>query len=55
VRKTREFKDAEAGLSALDSQYIADADRYLQQNWDQIKDLRNELAGHIKALVWDLQ
>jgi len=49
VRKTHEFKKAEPGLTALDARYIADADRFLQQNWAQIKELRNEFAGHIQA------
>ncbi len=49
VRKTQEYKNAEAGLTATDARYIADADRFLQQNWTQIKDLRNEFAGHIRS------
>ena len=49
IRKTAEFKKAEAGLTALDARCIADADRFLQQNWNQIKELRNEFAGHIQA------
>jgi hypothetical protein len=49
VRRTDEFKKAESGLTALDARCIADADRFLQQNWTQIKDLRNEFAGHVQA------
>ena len=49
VRMTEEFKKAEPALTALDARCIVDADKFFQQNWTQIKDLRNEFAGHIKA------
>jgi hypothetical protein len=49
VRKSAEYKAAEAGITALDARYIVEADRFLQQNWPQIKSLRNEFAGHIQA------
>lgn len=48
VTRTPEFKAAKWRMSALDSRCIADADRHLQQNWPQIKELRNEFAGHIQ-------
>lgn len=49
VRRTDEFKMAEPRLTALDARCIADADTFLQQNWTQIKALRNEFAGHVQA------
>ena len=49
VRKSGEFKKAELWLTAMDSRNIADADRFMQQNWAQLKKLRNAFAGHIKA------
>jgi hypothetical protein len=49
VRGSAEFKLVEPSLTALDAAYILDADRFLQQNWTQIKSLRNEFAGHISA------
>jgi hypothetical protein len=48
IRKSAEFKLAEPNLTTLDARCILDADRFLQQNWTQIKDLRNEFAGHIQ-------
>lgn len=47
VRSSAEFKLAETKLTVLDARCILDADRFLQQNWTQIKSLRNEFAGHI--------
>jgi hypothetical protein len=44
-----EFKKASPGLTAKDARYIAEADKFIQQNWARIKDLRNEFAGHIQA------
>lgn len=49
IRKADEFKKAASGLMALDARCIADADKFIQQNWTRIKELRNEFAGHIKA------
>ena len=49
LRRTDEFKKAAPGLTALDAKYIADADKFIQQNWTRIKELRNEFAGHIQA------
>jgi hypothetical protein len=48
VRKSPEFKQAAASLIAMDSSYIALADRYLQQHWQQIKDFRNEFGAHLQ-------
>lgn len=53
VLMTDEFKRAQSGLTAMDAKYIADADNFLQQNWTQIKELRNEFAGHIQARAVD--
>src|SRR5437773_2543039 len=47
IRQTEEFKNAT--LTCMDTRYIMDADRFLQQNWKTIKDLRNEFAGHIQS------
>jgi hypothetical protein len=49
VKRTEEFKKARPGLSALDAKLIAEADKFLQQHWPRIKELRNEFAGHISA------
>jgi hypothetical protein len=49
VLKTDEFKRAKSDLTAQDAKLIVDADNFLQQNWTQIKGLRNEFAGHIQA------
>jgi hypothetical protein len=49
IRSMDEFKKASPGLTALDTRYIADADRFILQNWTRIKELRNEFAGHIQA------
>lgn len=48
VRGTAEFKQAEASLPKRDAAYILKADQYLQTNWAQIKDLRNEFGSHIQ-------
>jgi hypothetical protein len=48
VRKSREFKDYENRISAKDAENIAEADRFLQRHWDELKALRNEFAGHIQ-------
>jgi hypothetical protein len=47
VKQTDEFKKAD--LTDIDARFIADADRFLQQNWATIKELRNEFAGHIQG------
>jgi hypothetical protein len=49
IRRMSEFKTAEPGLTKLDAGFIADADKFLQQNWARLKDLRNEFAGHIQS------
>lgn len=49
VRKSEEFKNAEAGLTETDRQFIVNADIYLQEHWQQIKDLRNEFGAHMQA------
>jgi hypothetical protein len=49
VRKSDEFKKAAPLLSFSDAGHIFEADKFLQQNWTQIKDLRNEFAGHVQA------
>ena len=46
LRKTVEFKSA--SLSAMDEKYITEADKFIQQNWARLKDLRNEFGGHIQ-------
>ena len=48
IRRSGEFKQAEASLSATDAGYIVEADTYLHRNWAQIRDLRNEFGAHIK-------
>lgn len=47
IRQTEEFK--KANVTEADAGYIADADKFLEQNWTTIKNLRNEFAGHIQA------
>jgi hypothetical protein len=47
IRRTDEFKNAT--LSAMDAKYIAEADKFIQQNWARLKELRNEFAGHIQT------
>jgi len=47
VKQTEEFKKADLG--ERDAGYINDADRFLQQNWATIKELRNEFAGHVQV------
>jgi len=49
IRQTDEFKTAAPKLAPLDSKYIVNADKYLQQNWGLIKELRNEFGGHVQA------
>jgi len=49
IRSLDEFKSATPRLTALDAQYIGDADKFIQQNWSRIKELRNEFAGHIQV------
>jgi hypothetical protein len=48
IRRTQEFKQAESGLSTIDAESIVRADKYLQENWTLIKDLRNEFGGHVQ-------
>ncbi|HVP49253.1 MAG TPA: hypothetical protein VMT32_21820 [Bryobacteraceae bacterium] len=48
LRMTSEFKQTVGSLTAVDASYIAAADKYLQQNSDRIKELRNELGGHFR-------
>lgn len=43
---TPEFK--RATLSAMDEGYVSRADRYLQEHWERIKELRNEFGGHVQ-------
>jgi hypothetical protein len=47
VRRMDEFKNAQ--LSAMDEKYIIEADKFIQQNWKLIKDLRNEFGGHVQT------
>ena len=49
LRAMPEFKSASSSLTELDSKCISDADRFIQQNWARIKELRNGFAGHIHA------
>lgn len=51
MRSTDEFKLASARLSSMDAELIEAADKFVQQNWTRIKDLRNDLAGHVKNLA----
>ncbi len=46
IRMKKEFKLASAGMTSMDAQLIEGADKFIQQNWTRIKDLRNDLAGH---------
>jgi hypothetical protein len=46
IRRTDEFKNAT--LSAMDAKYITEADKFIQQNWERLKELRNEFGGHIQ-------
>ena len=48
VRICAEFKDAKSGLNVLDARSIASADTFLQKNWQQIKDFRNEFGAHMQ-------
>jgi hypothetical protein len=43
-----EFKDAKHALSPRHRKHIADADRFFQDHADLLKDLRNDLGGHLK-------
>ena len=48
VRKSSEFKQAEWTLTAMDAGNITGADRFLQQNWQQINECRNTFGAHIQ-------
>ena len=49
ILQTKEFKQAKPTLSEMDARFIDGANKYLNDNWARIKELRNEFAGHIKA------
>lgn len=49
VRSNPDFKQAEGSMPKIASEHLLDAERHLNQHWNQIKDLRNELGAHVQA------
>jgi hypothetical protein len=46
-----EFKEAKEGLAPHHRQHITDADRFFQEHADLLKNLRNDVGGHLKDRV----